>query len=229
MKQNVFTFFGVLIIAIMLFMPLPKILINILFGFNVIAIIVCGIACLIKRIKGKQLLWLPRFVLIWCLCTVSIVIAAVRIVLTSDNPDFPVLIFSKNISPKNLIISIFIFLLFTTVNFTNSGVAKKRLKEEWAKVKDRGIKEEIEFYGNLDGCFKFLSGTITFMLFITAVIFFGRTLVDNTKFNIAMNIAVRKNLILAMEISIIIQGLMSICSFICSGIVDFAEEDNKEM
>lgn len=227
MKQNIITIIGAAIIAIMLFIPLPKVCIFILFGFDVFALLICGIATLIKRIKGNQLFWLPRFILIWCICTVSIVIATVRILLTSENPDFPALIFSKDTSNKNLFISILIFLILTTITFIHIGTGKKRLKEEWEKVKERGIKEEIEFFGSLDSSFKFLSGTFNFMLFITIVIFFGRTLIDNSKFNIAMNVASRKNIILAMEISIIVQALISICSFMSSGCIAVSEE-NKE-
>lgn len=228
MKQNLITVAGALAIGIMLFIPLPTIMVNILFGIDAAAIIICGIAALIQRIKGKHLLWLPRFVLYWCVCTVSIVISAVRIILTSTEPDFPALIFSKNTSNKNLVLSSLIFLIITAVMFIELGTGKKRLKEVWENVKNRGIKEEIEFYGNLDGCFKFLSGTFTFIIFMTIIIFLGRSLVDNTQFNIAMNVAARKNLILAMEISIIIQCLFSLCGYICFGCVDFAEENKTQ-
>ena len=42
-----------------------------------------------------------------------------------------------------------------------------------------------------------------------------------------MNVASRKNIILAMEISIIVQALISICSFMSSGCIAVSEE-NKE-
>ena len=228
MKQNIITLLGALVIGLMLFIPLQKIMVCILFGIDFAAVIICGIATLIHRIKGKLFLWLPRFVLYWCVCTVSIVISAVRIILTSTEPDFPALIFSKNTSNKNLVLSSLIFLILTTVMLIHLRTGKSRLKDVWESVKERGIKEEIEFYGNLDGCFKFLSGTFTFMLFMTVIIFLGRCLVDNTQFNIAMNVVVRKNLILAMEFSIIIQCLFSLCGYICFCCVDFTEENKTQ-
>ena len=54
MKQNLITVAGALAIGIMLFIPLPTIMVNILFGIDAAAIIICGIAALIQRIKGKH-------------------------------------------------------------------------------------------------------------------------------------------------------------------------------
>ena len=229
MKQNILTIIGVAIIAVMLFFPLPKIMIYILFGVDAAVLVVTGFICIIQRIKGKKTLWLPRFVLFWTLATLSIVISVGRIILTTENQNMSASFFSKEPSNKNLIISIFVFLLLTAADFIQLGFCKKRLKDEWENIKDKGIKDEIEFYGNLDGSFKFLSGLLAFILFITVVIFLGRSLVDNTQFNLAMNIALKKNLILAMDISIIIQALITLCSFICSLCVDSKEENRMEV
>lgn len=227
MKKNLMSIIYLLFLAVIFFVPLPNMVINIFVGLSVVALLVASIVSFIQKYKGTLQLWLPSFSLYWCLFSFAIVISVIRMILTAKNPDIPNYIFKSDISIKNIIISAVIFLIVLTVNFILLGTEKERLNKKWEAVKEKGIKEEIEFYGNLDGSIKFLRSSIPFILFIAGVILFGRTLIDNTQFGLVMTVAIRKNLILAMGITLIFLTQFMWCRFICIGSVEKTENETE--
>lgn len=219
MKKDFPAVIFIVFFAIILFVQLPNIFVYVLFSINLAALVMVGIICLIQKIKNNQLFWVPRFVFFWSLYTVCVVISMTRNILTAEIEEkinLSPLILTSDYSNKNLILSTLIFLCFTTIGLLVLDKGKERLSENWENVKAHGDKELIELYGNTDCSLKVLRGIFKFLLSVTFIIFWGRVLIENLKFNIQMTISIRENLLLAMDISIIFQSLIILCYFICS-------------
>ena len=220
MKKNILPIIMALVLAVMLMVPLTNPVLYILFGIDIAATVVLAIVCFTEKIREKYYQMIPRFVLFWTVFYMGIVISITRNILTTEALEnqnkISTMIFGVNTSNKNLIISSLIFVCLTAVGILISAKGKKQLKEKWENVKNEGNKDKMEFFGNLDGSYKFLNGAFTFNLIITAVIFFGCALTGSLNFGKPMIDCIRESLLLAMGTSIIFQALSNFCIFIVS-------------
>ena len=166
--------------------------------------------------------------MVWVLFNIALVVSLSRNILTTEafenQNKISSLLFEKNTSTINIIISVVIFLCLTITGLIIGNTGKNRLKNQWESVKNEGNKEKIEFYGSLDGSFRFLNGAFIFILFITAVIFLGGTLTGNLKYGKAMVDCIKENVILAIGTSIVFQALNICCSFIVSNCFEWFEQ-----
>ena len=228
MKKNIYTLIIALVPVIMLMVPLAKPVLYVLFGIDVAAVIALGAITLIRKLRKKDLLFVPRFVLVWVLFNIALVVSLSRNILTTEafenQNKISSLLFEKNTSTINIIISVVIFLCLTITGLIIGNTGKNRLKNQWESVKNEGNKEKIEFYGSLDGSFRFLNGAFVFVLFITAVIFLGGTLTGNLRYGKAMIDCIKENVMLAMGTSIVFQALNICCSFIVSNCFEWFEQ-----
>ena len=228
MKKNIYTLIITLVPVIMLMVPLAKPVLYVLFGIDVAAVSALGAITLIRKLRKKDLLFVPRFVLVWVLFNIALVVSLSRNILTTEafenQNKISSLLFEKNTSTINIIISVVIFLCLTITGLILGNTGKNRLKEQWESVKNEGNKEKIEFYGSLDGSFRFLNGAFIFIIFITAVIFLGGTLTGNLRYGKAMIDCIKENVMLAMGTSIVFQALNICCSFIVSNCFEWFEQ-----
>lgn len=228
MKKNIYTLIITLVPVIMLMVPLAKPVLYVLFGIDVAAVIALGAITLIRKLRKKDLLFVPRFVLVWVLFNIALVVSLSRNILTTEafenQNKISSLLFEKNTSTINIIISVVIFLCLTITGLIIGNTGKNRLKNQWESVKNEGNKEKIEFYGSLDGSFRFLNGAFVFVLFITAVIFLGGSLTGNLRYGKAMIDCIKENVMLAMGTSIVFQALNICCSFIVSNCFEWFEQ-----
>ena len=164
----------------------------------------------------------------WVIFNIALVVSLSRNIITTEvfeNQNLiSSLIFEKNTSITNIIVSSVIFLCLTITGLIIGNTGKNRLKKQWESVKNEGNKEKIEFYGSLDGSFRFLNGAFIFILFITAVIFLGGSLTGNFRYGKAMIDCIKENVMLAMETSIVFQALNICCSFIVSNCFEWFEQ-----
>ena len=63
MKKNIYTLIITLVPVIMLMVPLAKPVLYVLFAIDVAAVIALGAITLIRKLKKKNFLFIPRFVL----------------------------------------------------------------------------------------------------------------------------------------------------------------------
>ena len=228
MKKNIYTLIITLVPVIMLMVPLAKPVLYVLFAIDVAAVIALGAITLIRKLRKKDLLFVPRFVLVWVLFNIALVVSLSRNILTTEafenQNKISSLLFEKNTSTINIIISVVIFLCLTITGLIIGNTGKNRLKNQWESVKNEGNKEKIEFYGSLDGNFRFLNGAFIFIIFITAVIFLGGTLTGNLRYGKAMIDCIKENVMLAMGTSIVFQALNICCSFIVSNCFEWFEQ-----
>ena len=164
----------------------------------------------------------------WVIFNIALVVSLSRNIITTEAFEnqnlISSLIFEKNTSITNIIVSSVIFLCLTITGLILGNTGKNRLKEQWESVKNEGNKEKIEFYGSLDGSFRFLNGAFIFIIFITAVIFLGGTLTGNLRYGKAMIDCIKENVMLAMGTSIVFQALNICCSFIVSNCFEWFEQ-----
>lgn len=228
MKKNIYTLIITLVPVIMLMVPLATLVLYVLFGIDVAAVITLGAVTFIRKLRKKDLLFVPRFVLVLVLFNIALVVSLSRNILTTEafenQNKISSLLFEKNTSTINIIISVVIFLCLTITGLIIGNTGKNRLKNQWESVKNEGNKEKIEFYGSLDGSFRFLNGAFIFILFITAVIFLGGTLAGNLRYGKAMIDCIKENVMLAMGTSIVFQALNICCSFIVSNCFERFEQ-----
>ena len=228
MKKNIYTLIITLVPVIMLMVPLAKPVLYVLFAIDVAAVIALGAITLIRKLRKKDLLFVPRFVLVWVLFNIALVVSLSRNILTTEafenQNKISSRLFEKNTSTINIIISVVIFLCLTITGLIIGNTGKNRLKNQWESVKNEGNKEKIEFYGSLDGSFRFLNGAFVFVLFITAVIFLGGSLTGNLRYGKAMIDCIKENVMLAMGTSIVFQALNICCSFIVSNCFEWFEQ-----
>ena len=228
MKKNIYTLIIALVLVIMLMVPLATPVLYVLFGIDVAAVITLGAVTFIRKLRKKDLLFVPRFVLVWVLFNIALVVSLSRNILTTEafenQNKISSLLFEKNTSTINIIISVVIFLCLTITGLIIGNTGKNRLKNQWESVKNGGNKEKIEFYGSLDGSFRFLNGAFIFILFITAVIFLGGTLTGNLRYGKAMIDCIKENVMLAIGTSIVFQALNICCSFIVSNCFEWFKQ-----
>lgn len=225
MKKNIYTLIIALVPVIMLMVPLVNPVLYVLFGIDVAAVIALGAVTFIRKLRKKNLLFVPRFVLVWVLFNIALVVSLSRNILTTEafenQNKISSFLFEKNTSTINIIISVVIFLGLT---ITGLIIGKNRLKNQWESVKNEGNKEKIEFYGSLYGSFRFLNGAFVFVIFITLVIFFGGTLAGNLRYGKSMIDCIKENVLLAMGTSIVFQALNICCNFIVSNCFEWFEQ-----
>lgn len=228
MKKNIYTLIITLVPVIMLMVPLATLVLYVLFGIDVAAVITLGAVTFIRKLRKKDLLFVPRFVLVLVLFNIALVVSLSRNILTTEafenQNKISSLLFEKNTSTINIIISVVIFLCLTITGLIIGNTGKNRLKNQWESVKNEGNKEKIEFYGSLDGSFRFLNGAFIFIIFITAVIFLGGTLTGNLRYGKAMIDCIKENVMLAIGTSIVFQALNICCSFIVSNCFERFEQ-----
>ena len=228
MKKNIYTLIIALIPVIMLMVPLVTPALYVLFGIDVAAVIALGAVTFIRKLRKKDLLFVPRFVLVWVLFNIALVVSLSRNILTTEafenQNKISSFLFEKNTSTINIIISVVIFLGLTITGLSIGNTGKNRLKNQWESVKNEGNKEKIEFYGSLDGSFRFLNGAFVIIIFITLVIFFGGTLVGNLRYGKSMIDCIKENVLLAMGTGIVFQALNICCNFIVSNCFEWFEQ-----
>lgn len=228
MKKNILPVIIALVLAVLLMVPLANPVLYVLFGIDIAAILFIAIFCFVRKLREKYYQMIPRFVLFWIVFNMGIIISLTRNILTTDTlvnqNKISTLIFGINTSNKSLIVSSIIFLCLTITGLINGSIGKKRFKEIWKKVKDEGNKEIIEFYGNLNGSYRYLNGAFIFEIFITAVIFFGGTLTGSLNYGKPIIDCIKESIMLGIGTSIIFQALNIGCNFIVLNCFDRFEQ-----
>ena len=228
MKKNILPVIIAFVLAVLLMVPLANPVLYVLFGIDIAAIIALALICFIKKFRENLLNMIPRFVLFWTTFNMGIAISITRNILTTDTlvnqNKISTLIFGINTSNTSIIVSGIIFLCLTITGLINGSIGKKRFNEIWKKVKDEGNKEIIEFYGNLNGSYRFLNGAFIFEIFITAVIVFGGTLTGSLNYGKPITDCIKESIMLGIGTSIIFQALNVGCNFIVLNCFDRFEQ-----
>ena len=209
---------AILVIAVVLliFIPLPKFLIDLLMILNLAGSFLVLLAVL-NTPRASDFQTFPRIILIQTMFGLGINVASTRLILMNNGTDARaqsdmVQAFAKIVAGDRIVIGFVIFIILIVVqvlvvtkgsgrvsevaarfsldsmtqkffdvdNRLNSGIIDD---QEAMRLKD-AIRKEIDFYSNMDGSSKFVSGSVKAGIFITVVNLLGGVIVGVVNYNL---------------------------------------------
>lgn len=191
---------GIILIVIMMIVPLPPFLLDILLTLN----ISFSLSLLLISIYVKEAIEIstfPSILLFATLFRVALSISATRLILLSGYAGEMINAFGRFVVGGNYIVGLVIFLILVIIQFvvitngaqrvaevaarfTLDAMPGKQMSidadlnaglitEEEARIRRKQIEQEADFYGAMDGASKFVRGDAIAAIIITAVNFLG--------------------------------------------------------
>ncbi|MBR4790953.1 MAG: FHIPEP family type III secretion protein [Treponema sp.] len=206
--QHNYVAVSIVLVIFLLFIPIPKILIDLCMILNLAFAVIIMLAVL-STARASDFQTFPRIILVQTMFGLGINIASTRLILSaktvstgiSSEQSAMVQAFANIVAGNNIVIGFVIFIILIVVqvlvvtkgagrvsevqarfsldsmsqkffdvdNRLNSGMIDD---EEAKRLKD-AIRKEIDFYSNMDGSSKFVSGNVKAGIFITVVNLIG--------------------------------------------------------
>ena len=206
--QHNYVAVSIVLVIFLLFIPIPKILIDLCMILNLAFAVIIMLAVL-STARASDFQTFPRIILVQTMFGLGINIASTRLILSaktvstgiSTEQSAMVQAFANIVAGNNIVIGFVIFIILIVVqvlvvtkgagrvsevqarfsldsmsqkffdvdNRLNSGMIDD---EEAKRLKD-AIRKEIDFYSNMDGSSKFVSGNVKAGIFITVVNLIG--------------------------------------------------------
>ena len=198
LKDNLDIFVAVVIIGIvmMIIIPLPKIVLDILLAINItLAIVIILITIFATNVL--QLSVFPTLLLVTTLYRLALNISSTRLILTEADAGSIIDAFGEFVIGGNYVVGIIIFLIITLIQFivitngagrvsevsarfTLDAMPGKQMSidadlnaglidEATAKKKRNDLQLEADFYGSMDGASKFVKGDAIAGIIITLI------------------------------------------------------------
>ena len=215
----------VLAAFIMMIIPIPNTLLDILLGFNMAV----AFSVLFSTMFAKEVLDLsfyPTILLFTTLFRISLNISSTRLILKTGDPGNVVATFGQYVGGGDLVIGIIVFIILIIIQFMVINKGSERVAEvtarftldampgkqmaidadlntgaitdEEAKRRRDKIQEESSFFGSMDGAVKYVKGDATAGLIITAVNLIGGIAMGMMRQNMELADAVDKYCILTI-------------------------------
>ncbi|WP_026888295.1 flagellar biosynthesis protein FlhA [Clostridium beijerinckii] len=188
--------FGVIAIVLMIIIPLPKQLIDLLLALNItISIIIILITMFTTNVL--QLSVFPTLLLVTTLFRLALNISSTRLILTEADAGTIITAFGNFVIRGNYVVGIIIFLIIVVIQFmvitngagrvaevsarfTLDAMPGKQMSidadlnsgiidEAMAKKKRKDLQSEADFYGAMDGASKFVKGDAVAGIVITII------------------------------------------------------------
>lgn len=194
-KENILAF-SVLALVILLIVPLPPMLLDILLTLNIAFSVIALLLTLFIE-ETIELSSFPSILLFLTLFRLGLNLASTRLILAEGQAGKVIATFGHFLTASNPILGLILFSLLTVINFivitkgagriaevsarfTLEALPGKQMlldseelsKEELKKQKTK-LAIESEFYGQMDGASKFVRGDAIAMIVIVAVNLFG--------------------------------------------------------
>ncbi|MDD3223480.1 MAG: flagellar biosynthesis protein FlhA [Clostridium sp.] len=195
-NANVFVAFGVVAIVLMIIIPLPTPLLDVLIVTNITIAVIIILTTLFTT-EVLQLSVFPTLLLITTLFRIGLNISSTRLILTQANAGEVISAFGNFVVGGNYAVGIIIFLIIIIVQFiviTNGAgrvaeVAARftldampgkqmsidadlnagLINDMEAKEKRQNLQKEADFYGSMDGASKFVKGDAVASIIIVAI------------------------------------------------------------
>ena len=215
----------VLAAFIMMIIPIPNTLLDILLGFNMAV----AFSVLFSTMFAKEVLDLsfyPTILLFTTLFRISLNISSTRLIVKTGDPGNVVATFGQYVGGGDLVIGIIVFIILIIIQFMVINKGSERVAEvtarftldampgkqmaidadlntgaitdEEAKRRRDKIQEESSFFGSMDGAVKYVKGDATAGLIITAVNLIGGIAMGMMRQNMELADAVDKYCILTI-------------------------------
>jgi flagellar biosynthesis protein FlhA len=191
---------GVVAIVLMLVVPLPPMLLDVLLAFNItFAIVLLLVAMQIQRPLDFAVF--PAVVLIATLLRLSLNVSSTRLVLSDGYAGKVIEAFGHFVIAGSLVVGLVVFAILTIIQFVvitngagrvaevgarfaldampgkqmaiDADLNAGAITEEEAQVRRREVTAEADFYGSMDGASKFVKGDAIASIIITLINLIG--------------------------------------------------------
>ena len=185
---------------VMLIVPVPSWLLDILLAFNISVAFVIMFGCMFAK-EVLEMSFFPTILLFTTIFRIALNVSSTRLILSTGNPGNVVQVFGNFVGGGDLVIGIIVFIILIIVQFMVINKGSERVAEvtarftldampgkqmaidadlntgaitdEEAKRRREKIQEESSFFGSMDGAVKYVKGDATAGLLISAVNIFG--------------------------------------------------------
>lgn len=193
---DVIVAFGVIGIVLMIIIPLPKLLLDLLLALNItISIVIIMITMFTTNVL--QLSVFPTLLLVTTLFRLGLNISSTRLILTEANAGEIITAFGNFVIRGNYVVGIVIFLIIVVIQFmvitngagrvaevsarfTLDAMPGKQMSidadlnsgmidEAVAKKRRQDLQSEADFYGSMDGASKFVKGDAIAGIIVTII------------------------------------------------------------
>ena len=224
-KADVMVAIYVLSAFVMMIVPIPNFLLDILLAVNM-SVAFC---VLFSSMFSKEVLdmsYFPTILLFTTLFRISLNISSTRLILTTGDPGNVVSTFGEYVGGGDLVIGIIVFVIMLIIQFTVINKGSERVAEVTARFtldampgkqmaidadlntgaindaeakrrRDK-IQEEASFFGSMDGAVKYVKGDATAGLIITGVNLIGGIAMGILRSNLTFQEALDKYCILTI-------------------------------
>ncbi len=181
---------------VMLIVPIPSWLLDILLTVNISIAFVIMFGCMFAK-EVLDMSFFPTILLFTTIFRISLNVSSTRLILSTGNPGNVVQTFGSFVGSGNLIIGVVIFIILIIIQFMVINKGSERVAEvtarftldampgkqmaidadlntgaitdEEAKIRRDKIQQESSFFGSMDGAVKYVKGDATAGLIITGV------------------------------------------------------------
>lgn len=217
--------FGVIAIVLMIIIPLPKQVIDLLLALNItISIIIILITMFTTNVL--QLSVFPTLLLVTTLFRLALNISSTRLILTEADAGTIITAFGNFVIRGNYVVGIIIFLIIVVIQFmvitngagrvaevsarfTLDAMPGKQMSidadlnsgiidEAMAKKKRKDLQSEADFYGAMDGASKFVKGDAVAGIVITIINIIGGIIIGVLQKNMTAATAAQTYTILSV-------------------------------
>ena len=227
LKENldVLVAFGVIGIVLMIIIPLPSIVLDILLALNItLSVIIIMITMFTTSVL--QLSVFPTLLLVVTLFRLGLNISSTRLILSEGNAGSIITAFGDFVVGGNYVVGVIIFLIIIIIQFlvitngstrvaevsarfTLDAMPGKQMSidadlnsglidEAMAKKRRADLQAEADFYGTMDGASKFVKGDAIAGIIITVINVIGGIIIGMTQMGMSAGDAASQFLILTI-------------------------------
>ncbi len=224
-KADVAVAIYVLAAFVMMIIPIPNVLLDILLAINMsVAFTILFTTMFVQEVLDMS--FYPTVLLFTTIFRISLNISSTRLILSTGDPGKVVATFGNYVGGGDLVIGIIVFIIMIIIQFMVINKGSERVAEvtarftldampgkqmaidadlntgtitdaEAKKRRDK-IQEEASFFGSMDGAVKYVKGDATAGLIITAVNIIGGIAMGVLRQNLSFNEALDKYIILTI-------------------------------
>ncbi len=215
----------VLAAFIMLIVPIPSGLLDVLLAFNIAVAFTVMFGCMFAK-EVLQMSYFPTILLFTTIFRIALNVSSTRLILSTGDPGNVVKTFGNYVGGGDLTIGIIVFIILIIVQFMIINKGSERVAEvtarftldampgkqmaidadlntgaisdEEAKKRREKIQEEASFFGSMDGAVKYVKGDAAAGLVITAVNLVGGIAMGMLRQNLELTDALNKYTILTI-------------------------------
>ena len=225
LSGDIFIAIYILAAFVMLIVPLPTWLLDVLLAFDMSLSFTIMFACMLSK-EVLDMAYFPTILLFTTIFRIALNVSSTRLILSKGYAGNVVQTFGEFVGGGDLVIGTIVFLILILVQFLVINKGSERVAEVTARFtldampgkqmaidadlntgaiddaeakrrRDK-IQEESSFFGNMDGAVKYVKGDATAGLIITAINIIGGIIMGMLRMDLSMNEALNKFAILTI-------------------------------